>query len=30
VNGSPVQHWQLADGDIVRAGNSSIVVRIWG
>ena len=30
VNGSPVQNWQLADGDVVRAGNSSIVVRIHG
>jgi hypothetical protein len=30
VNGSPVQNWQLADGDVVRAGHSSIVVRIHG
>ncbi len=30
VNGSPVQNWQLADGDVVRAGHSSIVVRLQG
>ncbi len=30
VNGSPVQSWQLADGDVVRAGHSSIVVRLQG
>ncbi|MBY6709270.1 DUF3662 domain-containing protein [Rhodococcus sp. BP-241] len=28
VNGAPVQDWQLADGDIVRAGHSEILVRI--
>ena len=28
VNGSPVQDWQLADGDVVRAGHSEILVRI--
>lgn len=30
VNSSPVQNWQLADGDVVRAGHSSIVVRLQG
>jgi len=30
VNDSPVQNWQLADGDVVRAGHSNIVVRIHG
>jgi len=28
VNSSAVQNWQLADGDMVRAGNSNIVVHI--
>ncbi len=28
VNGSSVQDWQLADGDVVRAGHSEILVRI--
>ncbi|SEM14646.1 DUF3662 and FHA domain-containing protein [Rhodococcus maanshanensis] len=28
VNGAPVQDWQLADGDVIRAGNSEILVRI--
>jgi len=28
VNGSAVQNWQLADGDMVRAGSSNIVVHI--
>lgn len=28
VNGSPVQDWQLADGDVIRAGHSEILVRI--
>ncbi|WNF41873.1 FhaA domain-containing protein [Rhodococcus sp. SG20037] len=28
VNGAPVQDWQLADGDIIRAGHSEILVRI--
>ncbi|MBU3060118.1 DUF3662 domain-containing protein [Nocardia sp. NEAU-G5] len=28
VNGSPVQDWQLADGDIIRAGHSEILIRI--
>ncbi|MBD0322279.1 MAG: DUF3662 domain-containing protein [Aldersonia sp.] len=28
VNGSPVQDWQLADGDVVRAGHSDIIIRI--
>jgi hypothetical protein len=28
VNGAPVQDWQLADGDVVRAGHSEILVRI--
>lgn len=27
VNGSPVQDWQLADGDVIRIGHSEIVVR---
>ncbi|MFD4184075.1 FhaA domain-containing protein, partial [Rhodococcus sp. NPDC058514] len=26
VNGAPVQDWQLADGDVIRAGNSEILV----
>jgi hypothetical protein len=28
VNGSPVTVWQLADGDVIRIGNSEIVVHI--
>ncbi|WP_127781594.1 DUF3662 and FHA domain-containing protein [Rhodococcus sp. X156] len=28
VNGSPVQNWQLADGDVIRAGSSNVVVHI--
>ncbi|WP_072805782.1 DUF3662 and FHA domain-containing protein [Rhodococcoides yunnanense] len=28
VNGAPVQDWQLADGDVIRAGHSEILVRI--
>ncbi|TSD99217.1 DUF2662 domain-containing protein [Skermania sp. ID1734] len=28
VNGAPVQDWQLADGDIIRAGHSEILIRI--
>lgn len=28
VNGSSIQDWQLADGDVVRAGHSEILVRI--
>ncbi|MFZ3392066.1 FhaA domain-containing protein [Rhodococcus sp. DT1] len=28
VNGASIQDWQLADGDIVRAGHSEILVRI--
>ncbi|WP_245672717.1 FHA domain-containing protein [Aldersonia kunmingensis] len=28
VNGATVQDWQLADGDVVRAGHSDIIVRI--
>lgn len=28
VNGSSVQDWQLADGDVIRAGHSEILVRI--
>lgn len=28
VNGAPVQDWQLADGDVVRAGHSEMLVRI--
>jgi hypothetical protein len=27
VNGTPVQTWQLADGDVVRIGHSSLVFR---
>jgi hypothetical protein len=27
VNGHPVQDWQLADGDVIRAGNSEITVQ---
>ncbi|AHH93404.1 hypothetical protein BC739_006429 [Kutzneria viridogrisea] len=30
VNGTPVQTWQLADGDVVRVGHSSIVFRTQG
>ncbi len=28
VNGAPVQDWQLADGDVIRAGHSEIIIRI--
>jgi len=28
VNGSPVQDWQLADGDVIRAGHSEVLIRI--
>ena len=28
VNGASVQDWQLADGDVIRAGHSEILVRI--
>ncbi|KAA0024919.1 DUF3662 and FHA domain-containing protein [Antrihabitans cavernicola] len=28
VNGAPVQDWQLADGDMIRAGHSEILIRI--
>ncbi len=28
VNGASIQDWQLADGDIIRAGHSEILVRI--
>ena len=28
VNGSPIQTWQLADGDVVRVGNSSLVFHV--
>ncbi len=28
VNGAPVQDWQLADGDVIRAGHSEILIRI--
>jgi len=28
VNGAAVQDWQLADGDVIRAGHSEILVRI--
>jgi hypothetical protein len=27
VNGSPVQTWQLSDGDVIRVGHSSLVFR---
>ena len=27
VNGNPVQTWQLGDGDVIRAGHSSLVFR---
>jgi FHA domain-containing protein len=30
VNGTPVQTWQLADGDVVRIGHSSLVFRTQG
>jgi hypothetical protein len=30
VNGTPVQTWQLADGDVVRVGHSSLVFRAQG
>jgi Protein of unknown function (DUF3662)/FHA domain len=30
VNGTPVQTWQLVDGDVVRVGHSSLVFRIQG
>ncbi|HEV7452490.1 MAG TPA: DUF3662 and FHA domain-containing protein [Pseudonocardiaceae bacterium] len=30
VNGTPVQTWQLADGDVVRLGHSSLVFRTQG
>ncbi|MBV8933749.1 MAG: FHA domain-containing protein, partial [Kutzneria sp.] len=30
VNGTPVQTWQLADGDVVRVGHSSLVFRMQG
>jgi Protein of unknown function (DUF3662)/FHA domain len=30
VNGSPVQTWQLADGDVVRVGQSQLVFRTEG
>ncbi|MGH3870882.1 MAG: FhaA domain-containing protein [Pseudonocardiaceae bacterium] len=30
VNGTPVQTWQLADGDVVRVGHSSLVFRTQG
>lgn len=30
VNGTPVQTWQLADGDVVRVGHSSLVFRSQG
>ena len=28
VNNSPVQEWQLADGDVIRVGHSEIVVHV--
>ena len=28
VNGAPVQDWQLADGDVIRAGHSEIIIRL--
>ena len=28
VNNSPVQEWQLADGDVIRVGHSEIIVRV--
>lgn len=30
VNGTPVQTWQLADGDVVRVGHSSLTFRTQG
>ena len=27
VNGNPVQSWQLNDGDVIRVGHSSLVLR---
>ncbi|SDH57036.1 FHA domain-containing protein, partial [Lentzea fradiae] len=30
VNGTPVQTWQLAEGDVVRIGHSSLVFRTAG
>ncbi|MGH3718625.1 MAG: DUF3662 and FHA domain-containing protein [Pseudonocardiaceae bacterium] len=30
VNGTPVQTWQLVDGDVVRVGQSRLVFRIQG
>jgi len=30
VNGTPVQTWQLADGDVIRIGHSSLVFRTQG
>ena len=30
VNGTPVQTWQLADGDVIRVGHSSLIFRSQG
>jgi len=30
VNGTPVQTWQLADGDVVRVGHSALVFHVQG
>ncbi|MDQ3901463.1 MAG: FHA domain-containing protein, partial [Actinomycetota bacterium] len=30
VNGTPVQTWQLVDGDVVRVGQSRLVFRTQG
>ncbi len=30
VNGTPVQTWQLADGDVIKVGHSSLVFRTQG
>ncbi len=30
VNGTPVQSWQLVDGDVVRVGQSRLVFRTQG
>ncbi len=30
VNGTPVQTWQLADGDVIRVGHSSLLFRTQG
>ena len=30
VNNNPVQTWQLADGDVIRIGHSSLVFRSQG